>query len=818
MPLVRADGLPTQHMRALAYWSAAPELDDVISLQVCGTEWVAHVTCRRQLIDDLGAVNGNGHGSAKGGGPPTHDVFHGMVAREQQAITSSKEGALLIDDLVEWIEDEIEADPERAAVRRAHPDAGADRRPGRARLLPPAADVQAGRLRAREAAGRGEAQPRLGPGPGAGAAAAAARSLAGERPGDDPDYRFAVVQSQMYRRHLRQRGRRLRRRCRWPATSRTSPAGTARTSARRRSSGSRRRSSTRASAGSDWRRPDAHPAGRQPRLLHLQRLPPAGRGLRARSRSWSTTTPSPGACSRARTSTRSCSRPGPGRPATLARLRRLPGHPPLQRDPGARHLPRPPGDRQPARGRRRRSAPMPMHGRLSRVRHDGTGLFEGVPQDFSVVRYHSLAITGPMGPEGHETAWSDDGVVMGIEHRTRPMWGVQFHPESIATEHGRAIAENFYAMAERRRPGAAPPHPRAAPSTRWRRADRLQARRPERPGRSAESAESGRGAAAGRGRWRGRRRRSTSTNGSSPSAEHSFWLDSADAPTWLAQCSFMGTSAGPRALRARLRRRRRRDRRSTAAGQESVQHGSIFDLLDRELRRLAVEPPAAVGRGLIGGYVGYLGYELKADCGSPNVHSSDLPDAALMLANRVVAVDHADRPHPRLRPRRRRGRRRPRRWLEAADRRWSRAAIAEPPPSSGRWRRRAEPGGHVSFRVRPRPRAVPRRHRPLAGRTGRRRVLRGLPHRPDLDRRQPRPVRALPPAAAQQPGAVRRLPALRRARDRQLLARALPLGRPRARRCRRGRSRGRSRAARTRPRTPPAAPSWPTTKRPAPST
>ena len=55
MPLVRSDGLPTQHMRALAYWSAAPELDGMTSLQVCGTEWVAHVTCRRQLLDELAA-------------------------------------------------------------------------------------------------------------------------------------------------------------------------------------------------------------------------------------------------------------------------------------------------------------------------------------------------------------------------------------------------------------------------------------------------------------------------------------------------------------------------------------------------------------------------------------------------------------------------------------------------------------------------------------------------------------------------------------------------------------------------------------------
>src|SRR5215467_4823287 len=76
------------------------------------------------------------------------------------------------------------------------------------------------------------------------------------------------------------------------------------------------------------------------------------------------------------------------------------------------------------------------------------------------------------------------------------------------------------------------------------------------------------------------------------------------------------------------------------AGAESVEHRSIFDFLDRELKRIAVEPPEGVERGLVGGYVGYLGYELKADCGSTNAHSSEMPDAAMMLANRVVAVDH----------------------------------------------------------------------------------------------------------------------------------------------------------------------------------
>jgi arginyl-tRNA synthetase len=201
MPLVRADGLPTQHMRALAYWSAAPELDDVISLQVCGTEWVAHVTCRRKLIDELEAVNGNGNGSAKGGGPPTYDVFHGMVARDRASITSSKEGALLIDDLTEWVEREVEADPERAEVRRNHPDP--ERMAAQIALayflLQPTSkrvDFEPEKLLREEKGSLGwdlaRAQAHRGTAPLAGARAAA-----------DPDYRFAVVQSELYRRHLR---------------------------------------------------------------------------------------------------------------------------------------------------------------------------------------------------------------------------------------------------------------------------------------------------------------------------------------------------------------------------------------------------------------------------------------------------------------------------------------------------------------------------------------------------------------------------------------------------------------------------------------
>jgi para-aminobenzoate synthetase len=274
-------------------------------------------------------------------------------------------------------------------------------------------------------------------------------------------------------------------------------------------------------------------------------------------------------------------------------------------------------------------APMAMHGRLSRVMHEGKGLFRDVPQGFSVVRYHSLAITTPPGPEGSIVAWSDDGVVMGVEHTKRPIWGVQFHPESISTEYGLKIAENFFALAaDYQRPGARP------------------AGRATIAPRSGKPAPRPAAAAEARGELGLRMR---TIPGQAPTehvyerlfAEHdpSFWLDSADAPTWLAQCSYMGTTAG----RDRCFVSYDVDSGEVAVnrgGVETVERKSIFDYLQRELERIAIDPPAGVDRGLVGGYVGYLGYELKADCGSPNVHSSDLPDAALMLANRVVAVDH----------------------------------------------------------------------------------------------------------------------------------------------------------------------------------
>ena len=85
-----------------------------------------------------------------------------------------------------------------------------------------------------------------------------------------------------------------------------------------------------------------------------------------------------------------------------------------------------------------------MHGKTSMIHHDGKGVFKGVPNPFEATRYHSLIVKSETLPLDLEvTASTDDGLIMGLQHRTYPLHGVQFHPESIASENGHALLQNF---------------------------------------------------------------------------------------------------------------------------------------------------------------------------------------------------------------------------------------------------------------------------------------------------------------------------------------------------------------------------------------
>jgi hypothetical protein len=220
-PLVRADGVPTQHMRSLAYWMAAPELEDMTSMQVCGTEWVSHVTCRRKLMSELlPGMNGSSGNGTRAEMHPTLDIFNGMVSRQKRALASS-EGALLIDDLIEALDAQIDASPAGRAARQGHPfpeRIAAEIALGYFVSFPVAPPIDfepAQLLDDGESLGWDVVRARAhhsglatnGGRPQQGDArlrrASPVRAPSPFRPAEDSDYRFAVVQAELYRRYLR---------------------------------------------------------------------------------------------------------------------------------------------------------------------------------------------------------------------------------------------------------------------------------------------------------------------------------------------------------------------------------------------------------------------------------------------------------------------------------------------------------------------------------------------------------------------------------------------------------------------------------------
>ena len=273
-----------------------------------------------------------------------------------------------------------------------------------------------------------------------------------------------------------------------------------------------------------------------------------------------------------------------------------------------------------------RRAREPIHGRLSPVYHDASELFAGIPQRFNVVRYHSWAVAS-LSQTLRATAWTPDGTLMGLVHRDRPQWGVQFHPESICTEYGRRLLENFRDLSRSR-----PPR-------------RLQTVRPPRRPRPVQPVQMRPPADSGIQCFWERIDAlvdpETAFMRLYGSRRYAFWLDSSLVAEGLSRFSYMGASGGPlsRILSYDVGARRVlvRDRHGLHSHDESV-----FDHLERELASLACSAPELPFE-LTGGFVGYLGYELKADCGAPLRHRSRWPDARFILADRLVVFDHAER-------------------------------------------------------------------------------------------------------------------------------------------------------------------------------
>ncbi|MBD2293572.1 aminodeoxychorismate synthase component I [Anabaena sphaerica FACHB-251] len=270
-------------------------------------------------------------------------------------------------------------------------------------------------------------------------------------------------------------------------------------------------------------------------------------------------------------------------------------------------------------------APEIKHGRLSEVYHHNCQLFQGLPKSFLAVCYNSLIVADDIPDCLEKIAWTPEGVVMGLRHRHLPFWGVQFHPESISTEYGRQILENFRNITAR--------------FYNYQVRENVDHRIKFLPKK--------------RQNYQHQKYQVCSKKlDIYPDAEqvfsqlfgdkvNTFWLDSSRYEPGLSRFSFMGDNSGVHSLLVEYRTENQ-EITITQSGKITHHQESIFDYLQRKIKdRYCVNDDLPFDFNC--GFVGYFGYELKAECGAELVHTSNLPDAVFILADRIIAFDHQEK-------------------------------------------------------------------------------------------------------------------------------------------------------------------------------
>lgn len=279
-----------------------------------------------------------------------------------------------------------------------------------------------------------------------------------------------------------------------------------------------------------------------------------------------------------------------------------------------------------------------MHGRPSLVYHGDDGVFEGIPNPFTAIRYHSLHV--PDLPDCLErTAWTADGIVMGLRHVERPIWGVQFHPESICTEYGHRLMENFRSLTT----GHLRSQGVQVPVEPLRKEEGYNVILDATPRRFDEG--SGQGTIDGTPFTVLYRRLPLTLDAESvflanfAGSNPAFWLDSA-LIRGFSRFSYMGDTSGPLSEYVTYDLASRTVTVQKNGVETSHQEG-FFEYLDGKLReRHSITEGLPFDFNL--GYAGYLGYEMKGQCGADDVHQADTPDAAFVFADRMIAFDHEE--------------------------------------------------------------------------------------------------------------------------------------------------------------------------------
>lgn len=280
-----------------------------------------------------------------------------------------------------------------------------------------------------------------------------------------------------------------------------------------------------------------------------------------------------------------------------------------------------------AHGATVRPAAVPMHGRLSKVTHDQNGLFEGVPQGFDAVRYHSLCLDpGSLPAALKATAWADDGTIMGVQHVSRPQFGVQFHPEAICTQWGERLIGNFLSHCTPDRQLAATSSATSRQTT-------------HRSGAECERTTTRHLV------WRrvGWSEPQDAFDALFSRSEYAFWLDSAQIVAGYSRFTMMGDASGPGSAVLLYTAHDRLLRIGTCDGWQERCIESLWTCLREWMARKFVHGDASLPFDFQCGLVGCFGYELRHEVGSPSPQPSGVPDAAVIDPDKYLVFDHVDR-------------------------------------------------------------------------------------------------------------------------------------------------------------------------------
>ncbi|MGG0511205.1 aminodeoxychorismate synthase [Priestia megaterium] len=264
-----------------------------------------------------------------------------------------------------------------------------------------------------------------------------------------------------------------------------------------------------------------------------------------------------------------------------------------------------------------------VHGIASNIFHNNDFLFKDIPQEFSAVRYHSLIVDEQLPVELKKIAWTDDGTIMAMRHENKPIWGVQFHPESILTEYGYQIFRNFKDITEK-----------------YNKSSLKKVKKID----QAKQIEHGEMKSSEYKVYFEKIDMFYDTEivftNIFKEEENVFWLDSSKVEKGLSRFSFMGSASGP--LSEVVEYNVQSDKTTVIKqGQSRVINTNIFDYLDQKINAFnisSIEVPFDFNCG----FVGYFGYELKRNLGSTCKHNSVLPDSKFIFSDRFIAFDHIE--------------------------------------------------------------------------------------------------------------------------------------------------------------------------------